>query len=176
MPAAKKKAETRTKASVNRTPRSATVRAKETRNTPWIPPTLLETPEAPAGYKYRWIRESTFNEADKGNMSRRIREGFEVVRPEELEEVGHFHAPRIDEGRHAGFVGVGGLILAKIPLEIVEQREAYFNAQTSGQLEAIDAEMGKVSHSAMPIGKPSRKTRVSFGNPENIGGADDDQD
>ena len=37
-----------------------------------------------------------------------------------------FDAPTIDDGRHAGVIGVGGLILAKIPEETVAERNAYF--------------------------------------------------
>ena len=40
----------------SRTPREAATRAKTQRRKPWAPPSKLEAPEAPAGYKHRWIR------------------------------------------------------------------------------------------------------------------------
>jgi hypothetical protein len=106
------------------------------------------------------------NEMDKGNMSKRLREGFELVRPEELADSG-YEMPVTDEGKHAGVVGIGGLVLAKIPEEIVEERNAYFEQMTNDQLEAIDAELERNSNPVMPIGAPNRKTHVEFGNPEN---------
>jgi len=156
------------KTAPSRTKRSASIREKDTRRKPWTPPALLETPPPPPGYKYRWLRESTMNELDKGNMSKRIREGFELVRPEELIDSG-YEMPVQDEGKHAGVVGIGGLVLAKIPEEIVEERNAYFAQMTQDQMEAIDAELAKESNPIMPIRAPNRKTQASFGNPDNKG-------
>ncbi len=148
-----------------RAKRSATTREDETRRKPWTPPAMLDVPEPPAGYRYRWIRSEMMGELDKGNISKRFREGFEPVRPDELGE--GFELPTIDDGKHAGVVGVGGLILAKIPLETVEERRAYFSNKTNEQLQAIDAELAKESNAIMPIGAPQRKSQTSFGNPEN---------
>lgn len=148
-----------------RTKRSATTRDKETRRKPWKPPAMLETPPPPPGYKYRWIRESMLGEADKGNMMKRIREGFEPVKPSEIEEYDNYQLPVLDEGKHAGVIGIGGLILAKIPEEIVEERNEYFAQMTREQLQAIDAELAKESNPSMPIHAPSRKSHTTFGNP-----------
>jgi len=132
---------------------------------------LLDAPPAPPGFKYRWIRAEMMGDADKGNMSKRVREGFEPVRPAELEGTG-FDLPTLDEGKHAGVIGVGGLILAKIPEEIVQERTAYFRDMTEGQLRAVDAELAKNSNPAMPVGAPQRTTQTSFGNPDNKPGAE----
>ena len=64
----------------DRTPRSASTRENETRRKPWSPPSLLDAPNPPEGYVYRWIRESMVGQADPANMSKRIREGWEPVR------------------------------------------------------------------------------------------------
>jgi hypothetical protein len=93
-----------------RNSRSAETRASQTRRTPWKPPSMLDAPEAPAGYQFRWIREATRGQDDKSNMSKRIREGYEPVRAEDYPE---FEAPTIDSGSNIGVIGVGGLILAK---------------------------------------------------------------
>jgi hypothetical protein len=53
----------------------------------------------------------------------RLREGFDLVR---VEEIGDFELPSIDNGKHAGVVSVGGLLLAKIPNETRDERNAYF--------------------------------------------------
>ncbi len=58
--------------------------AKTTRRQPWRPVRKLETPPAPEGYEYRWIRESMLGQEDKANVSRRLREGWELVRGTDL--------------------------------------------------------------------------------------------
>ena len=106
----------------NRTPRSAETRAKDTARKPWRPPSMLDTPPAPEGYTYRWIRAELVGEEDRKNVMSRMREGVELVR---AEEIGDFELPTMDDGRHAGVVAVGGLLLAKIPNETREERNAY---------------------------------------------------
>ena len=95
-----------------RTPRSAAGRDSKKSRQPWRPPQILETPEPPPGMKYRWLRTHIRGEADKTNVHMRMREGYEVVPPAEVEG---YDLPTIDEGTHAGTVGVGGLMLGKIP-------------------------------------------------------------
>ena len=144
----------------DRTPRSAENRAEKARLKPWQPPSLLDAPDAPEGYVYRWIRESMVGQEDKANMSKRIREGWEPVRAEYHPE---FEAPTVEDGKHAGVIGVGGLILAKMPIEIVEQRREYYRKMASDQMEAVDSNLMRESDSRMPISKPNRKTQVTFG-------------
>jgi hypothetical protein len=144
----------------DRTPRSAENRAEKARLKPWQPPSLLDAPDAPEGYVYRWIRESMVGQEDKANMSKRIREGWEPVRAEDHPE---FEAPTVEDGKHAGVIGVGGLILAKMPIEIVEQRREYYRKMASDQMEAVDSNLMRESDSRMPISKPNRKTQVTFG-------------
>ena len=144
----------------DRTPRSAENRAEKARLKPWQPPSLLDAPDAPEGYVYRWIRESMVGQEDKANMSKRIREGWEPVRAEDHPE---FEAPTVEDGKHAGVIGVGGLILAKMPIEIVEQRREYYRKMASDQMEAVDSNLMRESASRMPISKPNRKTQVTFG-------------
>ena len=144
----------------DRAPRSADSRAKTARPKPWQPPSLLDAPTPPAGYVYRWLRESMVGVEDKANMSKRIREGWEPVRADDHPE---FEAPTVDEGRHAGVIGVGGLILAKMPIETVEQRRAYYNKMASDQMEAVDSNLMRESDNRMPISKPNRNTQVTFG-------------
>ena len=149
----------------SRATRSATTRESETRRKPWAPPAMLETPEPPAGFKYRWIRAEMMGESDKINIGKRLREGYELVRENEID--GGYALPTMDDGKHAGVIGVGGLLLAKIPVEIIAERNAYYAEQTRQQLSAIDNELRKESSSVMPIGAPQRESHTSFGNPEN---------
>jgi hypothetical protein len=60
----------------NKTPRAAQSREKTTRRKPWAPPSSLDAPPAPDGFKYRWIRAETLGQADNKNLNARLREGF----------------------------------------------------------------------------------------------------
>ena len=91
-------------------------------------------------------------------MNARLREGFELVRADSSDQY-----PTIQDGKYQGVIGVGGLLLAKIPEEIVEERMAYFAQQTRDKEEAIANDLLKEEHSSMPISKPDRQSRVTFG-------------
>jgi len=160
------------KKKTSRTPRSASTRETETRRKPWQPPSLLETPEPPAGMHYRWIRAEIMGQADKLNVGKRFREGYVPVKPEEIEALG-YELPTIDEGKHAGVVGVGGLILAKIPEETANERRAYYTKQSQDAINTIDAQLESNSNPIMPIQAPKRKSTSSFGNPDNKPEIDD---
>ena len=147
-----------------RTPRDNQTRVKETRKEPWRPPSMLAAPPAPEGYKHRWIRESVMGFDDRKNVSARSREGYELVRGEEFPD---FDIPTVDDGKHAGVIGVGGLLLARVPEEIVESRNAYFRGQTRDQMTAVDNELAREQHPAMPISRPDRSSSVTFGGPQN---------
>ena len=143
----------------NRAPRSAETRAKQVARKPWRPPSMLETPPAPEGYSYRWIRAEIVGQEDKKNVMSRLREGFELV---SKEEIGDFELPSMDDGKHAGVVSVGGLLLAKIPNETREERNAYFNERAQLQQDAVDNDLMRESDPSSPILKPQRSTSVTF--------------
>tara|TARA_R100000687_G_scaffold48584_1_gene38809 strand:- start:28 stop:486 length:459 start_codon:yes stop_codon:yes gene_type:complete len=145
---------------VNKTPRSASTRDKEARKKNWQLPSSLDTPEPPEGYKFRWIRETVRGYEDNKNVISRIRQGYELVRADEYPD---FDFPSESEGKHKGIVSVGGLLLAKVPLEIARQRDEYYSDQTQRQQEAVDNDLLKEQHPSMPISKPERQTRVTFG-------------
>ena len=54
--------------------------------------------------------------------------------------------PVIDEGKNAGVIGQGGLLLARIPEEIVDERNQYFMDKTNTQMEAVDRDLMKESN------------------------------
>ena len=143
----------------NRTPRNASSRSSQAARKPWTPPQILETPPAPPCVKYRWIRTHIRGEDDKTNVHMRFREGFEPVKPS---EVAGYDLPTIDDGKHAGTVGVGGLILCKIPVETANERNAHFERQTENQMRAVDNDLMREENPAMPMTR-ERKTQVSFG-------------
>ena len=78
-----------------------------------------------------------------------------------------FEVPTVEDGKHAGVIGVGGLLLARIPLEIVEERDEHFRGMTRNQMAAVDNDLAREQHPAMPINNPDRQSRVTFGGPQN---------
>lgn len=150
----------------NRSSRASETRAKSAQRKPWAPPSRLDAPPAPEGFKYRWIRSEIQGFEDKQNVYTKLREGYELVRQEELPEEYQATMPAVEEGRNKGIVGVGGLLLAKIPEETVAERNAYYRNRARDQIEAVDNNMMKENaHSTMRFQNPERNTRVSFGGP-----------
>ena len=143
----------------DRKTRAATTRDKTQRRKPWAPPSRLDAPEPPAGYVHRWIRVAMRGEEDKINVHQKLREGWEPVRADEYPD---FQAPTIDEGRYAGVIGNGGLMLCRIPEETAQERSAYYGNRTREQMQAVDQDLMKDQHPSMPITK-DRRSRVSFG-------------
>ena len=143
---------------------SRTTRDKGARRKPWAPPSRLDAPPAPAGFKYRWIRAEINGFEDKQNVYGRMREGYELVRNEDLPEEYRNTMPTIEEGRNTGVVSVGGLLLALIPEETIAERNAYFQSKARDQLNAVDNEMMRENaHSSMRIQNPERSSRTTFG-------------
>jgi|TARA_Y100000114_G_scaffold54679_1_gene49982 hypothetical protein len=145
----------------DRSSRATKTREKQARRKPWAPPSMLDAPPAPDGYKHRWIRVETRGFDDRKNVSAKLREGYELVRRDEYPD---FEAPTIDSGKFEGVFGVGGLVLARIPLETVAERTEYFQGRSKDQMDAVDHDMMRENaHSTMTITKPERQSRVTFG-------------
>ena len=145
---------------VERTSRESQTRDKTERGKEWRPPSTLEAPEPPIGYKHRWIRESVMEYDDRNNVHKRRREGYELVKAEDYPE---FDAPVVDEGKNAGVIGVGGLLLARIPEEIAEQRNKHYTDVAQNQMDAVDHDWMRENNPNMPKLAPQRSTSVSFG-------------
>ena len=143
-----------------KTSRSADTRVKTQRKRVWQRPSSLDAPPAPDGYIHRWIRAEVQGFQDTKNVINRLREGYELVRADEHPD---WHLPTIEDGKHAGVIGVGGLLLARIPEELIAQRNAYYAGLTEDQITAVDNDLMKDAHPSMPISKPDRQSRVTFG-------------
>ena len=147
----------------DRTPRANKTREKTVARKPWAPPSMLDAPPAPDGYKHRWIRSETRGFDDTKNISAKMREGWELVRKDEYPD---FESPVVESGKYEGVFGIGGLMLARIPEETVAERTAYFSNRNRDQMEAVDSDMMRENaHSTMTINKPDRQSRVTFGGP-----------
>ena len=144
---------------VKKSSRASTTRVKEEKPKVWTPPSSLDAPPAPDGYRHRWIRAESMGQDDSKNVSGKIRSGWEFVRADEYPDSDY---PSVVDGKYAGVIGVGGLLLARIPEEIAKSREEYFRNMTQDRNEALENDLMKEQHPSMPINQ-ERQTRVTFG-------------
>ena len=143
----------------DKTSRASSTRSKTERPKVWTPPSSLDAPPAPDGFRHRWIRAESLGFSDTKNVSARLREGFVLVRADEYPDSQY---PVITDGKYAGVIGVGGLLLARISEEIAKQRAAYIDSLSKGQDEAVEHDLMKEQHKSMPI-NVDRQSRVTFG-------------
>ena len=142
-----------------KTSRASQTRVKETKKQVWTPPSSLDAPPAPDGYHHRWIRAESMGFDDTKNMAAMLRSGYELVRADQYPDTEY---PAINDGKYKGVIGVGGLVLARISLELVKSRKEYFDNLTKQKDEAINNDLMKEQHPGMPI-DVDRQSRVTFG-------------
>ena len=144
----------------DRTPRTAETRDAGERKRTWQQPSALPTPEPKDGLSFRWIRTSTLGEADNRNVSMRFREGYTPVKAEDHPEL--MVMSDVDS-RFKGNIEVGGLLLCSIPTEIVEDRNDQMAQKAKQQMDSVDRNYLRESDPRMPVLKPERSSRTSFG-------------
>jgi hypothetical protein len=142
-----------------RASRASQTREKEARKKVWTPPSSLDAPPAPNGFRHRWVRIESMGFQDTKNVSGRLRSGYEMVRADEYPDSDY---PVIGEGKYAGVIGVGGLVLTRVPEEIAQSRAQYYSNQGKEQDQAVENDLMKEQHPSMPI-NVDRQTRVTFG-------------
>jgi hypothetical protein len=143
----------------NRIPREVDTRQQDERPKQWQAPELLPEPDKQAGFAYRWIRVSMLNSADPRNLSSKLREGWEPVRAEEQPKFQLLVDP---DSRYKDNIEIGGLLLCKTPIELVEQRTEYYEKQTQSQTDAVDNNLMRQNDPRMPLFN-ERKSSTSFG-------------
>ena len=153
-------AEQAEKSEINRSARSKDTRASGERPVQWRPPNKLHSPNPPTGFVHRWIRESVLGYDDKNNIHSRMTEGYALVRADEYED---FTYPSVEDGKYAGVIGIGGLLLARIPEEFVEQRKQYYAKRAHEQMQAVDNDWMRDNNPAMPKLRAERSSKVTFG-------------
>ena len=125
----------------------------------WTPPSYLDTPNAPEGFRHRWVRVEILGYVDTKNIQGRLRSGYELVRADEYPDEDF---PAIIDGKYAGVIGHGGLVLTRVPEEIARSRQEYFQREAQDQMTAIDNDLMKEQHKGMPI-EIDRQSRTTFG-------------
>jgi hypothetical protein len=144
----------------NKTSRAAVTRSKTERPKEYKPPSSLDAPTAPDGFRHRWIRAESMGFNDTKNIHGRLRSGYELVRADEFDSEQY---PVVMDGKYAGVIGVGGLLLARIPEELAQSRVDYQRRQTEGQDEAVENDLLKDQDKRMPM-KFERSSKNFGGN------------
>jgi len=141
------------------TSRAAGTRSKTERPKEYKPPSSLDAPPAPDGFRHRWIRAESMGFNDTKNIHGRLRSGYELVRADEYDSDTY---PTVLDGKYAGVIGVGGLLLARIPEELAQSRMDYQKRQTEGQDESVETDLLRDQDKRMPI-KIDRNSKHTFG-------------
>ena len=128
--------------------RAAVTRSKTERPKEYKPPSSLDAPAAPDGFRHRWIRAESMGFNDTKNIHGRLRSGYELVRADEYDADSY---PVVMDGKYAGVIGVGGLLLARIPEELAQSRVDYQKRQTEGQDAAVENDLLKDQDKRMPM-------------------------
>jgi hypothetical protein len=144
----------------NRIKRDSENRETKTRKRSWQRPEVLPTPEPEDGYAFRWVRVSMLGQVDATNVSSKLREGWEPVRAEDYPQ---YTVLNVEQERFADNIVQGGLMLCKVPQEIVDERTAHYEQQSRNQIQSVDNNLMRENDARMPLFN-ERKTKVTFGN------------
>ena len=141
--------------------RDAESREVETRaSDSWLPASVLPNPAPQDGWVFRWIRTSTLGHADNTNVSQKFREGWVPVKAEDHPEL---EVMSDIDSRFVGNIEIGGLLLCRIPTEVLKKRENHFQHVADSQMESVDNNFLKQNDPRMPVLNPERSTRTTFG-------------
>lgn len=143
----------------NRLNRELETREKTARKRNWIRPDTLPTPNPVDGYEFRWIRVSTRGETDPMNVSLKLREGWEPVKASDHPEI---FVAGIENDRFKDNILIGGLLLCKAPVELVQDRNDFFLGESTNQIRSVDNNLMRENDPRMPLFN-ERKTKVTFG-------------
>jgi hypothetical protein len=143
-----------------RAPRDSETRDSEVRDTPWKPAPLLPQPNPREGLDHRYVRATSRGESDNINVSQALRDGWEPVQSSEYPELMVIS----DRGsQYPDNVVIGGLLLCARPKEIGVKFEELAQKEVEGQTEALDRNYFREQDPRMPLTRPERRTRITFG-------------
>ncbi len=145
--------------SQNRTPREIETRETTVRKKAWNRPEVLPSPNPEPGYQFRWIRISTRGEADPMNVSGKLREGWEPVRASDHPEI---FLANVESERFKDNIVIGGLLLCKAPVEMVDERNDFYQQQAEAQIRSVDNNFMRENDPRMPLFR-ERQSKVVFG-------------
>lgn len=141
-----------------RTPRSLETREVSKRQMTWNRQSLLPEIEPRDGWAFKWVRISDKGKDDKTNFQKRLYEGYEPVTLEDFPELAH-ESKFIEK---TGMVERGGLVLCKIPQEVVDDRTQQLRERTQREMDSAEESYMRDSHELMA--KVSKRRRdIVFG-------------
>lgn len=143
----------------NRLNRELNTREQAARKRNWIRPDTLPNPTPEAGYEFHWVRVSTRGEADPMNVSLKLREGWEPVKASDHPEI---FVAGVENERFKDNILIGGLLLCKAPVEMVQDRNEFFTQESANQIRSVDNSLMRENDPRMPLFN-ERRTKVSFG-------------
>lgn len=139
-----------------RTPRDLVSRDKTARLV-YKPPSMLPDPTPEPGFVFRWIGTHLLGAATATNVSQKMREGWEPVKAAD-----HPELMLVAGVSASGNVEIGGLMLCKMPKELADSRDEYYNRQAQSQMESVDNHFMRNSDPRMPL-FADRKSESSRG-------------
>lgn len=142
----------------DRSSRDADARGRAERPTEWRPPHMNEEITHTPEWIFRWIRVYMDGEHDHRNVEKKLREGYELVAPEDpmVREQVERGELRADSGR----VMKGGLALAKMPRELADQRNEYYTGEARLHQQHVNQALNNVRHHSMPVGVQKEERSV----------------
>ena len=143
----------------DRIDRELKTREKNVRKKAWTRPETLPSPLPQDGYGFRWVRVSNQGQVDATNVSSKLREGWEPVKAADHPEISMV---TVEQERFRDNIVIGGLLLCKAPVEMVEERTDHFQQQTDSQMSSVDNNLMRENDPRMPLFN-DRKTKVTFG-------------
>ena len=142
-----------------RVPRDLETRDKQVANKNWAPADRLPDPHQVEGYGHRWVRVSTMGTADPTNLSKSLREGWE---PCKLSEYPELQLSVDKDSKNSEQILIGGLLLCRMPTEMIRQRDAYYGNANQAQVQSVDSSFMKENDPRMPLFS-EKKSQTSFG-------------
>jgi len=143
----------------NRLSRELETRETTARTKSWVRPELLPSPTPEPGYVYHWVRISTRGAADPTNVSSKLREGWEPVKAVDHPEI---VLVGVESERFKDNIVMGGLMLCKAPVEMVDERNEHYRNMAKSQMTSVNNNFMRENDPRMPLFN-EQSTKVTFG-------------
>jgi len=143
----------------NRLDRELDTTAKKTRKKAWTRAEVLPNPTPQDGYTFHWVRVATNGQPDPTNVSSKLREGWTPVKATDHPEI---ELVSIENERFKDNVVMGGLMLCKAPVELVQERSQYYKDTNEAQIRSVDNNLMRENDPRMPLFN-ERSSKVTFG-------------
>jgi hypothetical protein len=99
-------------------------------------------------------------QSDNTNVSMKFREGWVPVKAEDHPEL---HVMNDHDSKFPGNIEIGGLLLCKAPEEVAQARNRHYEDLAAQQMQSVDQGFMRENDPRMPVLKPERTSRTTFG-------------